>query len=353
MLGAERPGVLHAPEVERDEGPAVDLERHLGELLLRELVAGDRLAEDDPLLRVVERALEAGARPSRRRRRRSRTAPRSGTRAGRGACRDLGRRFSSGTRTSWRTSSEVTDARSESFLWISGAEKPGMPCSTMKPRIAPSSVRAQTIAMSAIVPFVIHIFAPFRIQSEPSRRACVRIDAGVGAGVGLGQPEAADDLARVHRRQPALLLLLGARTPDREHRERALHGDGAAHAGVAGLELHARQPVGDGARAWKAVARRGAFRAARASRAREELAREDALLEPVADLVEDVVAHELADGVADRPLLVVEEGVDREVVEGIEGRDARSSSPCARHPTRTPRALDRRREAARRLRLTD
>ena len=51
----------------------------------------------------------------------------------------------------------------------------------------------------------------------------------------------------------------------------------------------------------------------------EDLAREDALLEPVADLVEHVVAHELPDGVANRTLLVVEEGVDREVVERVEG----------------------------------
>ena len=50
----------------------------------------------------------------------------------------------------------------------------------------------------------------------------------------------------------------------------------------------------------------------------EELAREVALLEPVADLVEDVVADELAHGVADRPLLVVEERVDVEEVERVE-----------------------------------
>ncbi len=51
----------------------------------------------------------------------------------------------------------------------------------------------------------------------------------------------------------------------------------------------------------------------------EDLAREDPLLEPVADLVEHVVAHELPDGVANRTLLVVEEGVDPEVVERVEG----------------------------------
>ena len=230
-----------------------------------------------------------------------------------------GRRFSSGTRTSWSTSSDVTDARSESFLWISGAEKPGMPRSTMNPWIASSSVRAQTIAMSAIVPFVIHILAPFRIQSEPSRRACVRIEPGSEPCVRLGQAEAADDLARVHRREPALLLLLRAELPDREHRERALNRDGASYARVAGLELHAREPVRDRARARKPVAVEMHAEEAELRELGEDLAREDALLEPVADLVEDVVAHELPDGVANRAFLVVEEGIDREVVERVEG----------------------------------
>ena len=50
----------------------------------------------------------------------------------------------------------------------------------------------------------------------------------------------------------------------------------------------------------------------------EDLAREDAFLEPVADLVEDVVAHELPDRVANRALLVVEQCVDCEVVERVE-----------------------------------
>jgi len=47
----------------------------------------------------------------------------------------------------------------------------------MKPA-TPSSVLAQTIATSATVPLVIHIFEPLRIQSLPSRRAFVRIPAG-------------------------------------------------------------------------------------------------------------------------------------------------------------------------------
>ena len=59
----------------------------------------------------------------------------------------------------------------------------------MKPWIAPSSVRAQTTAMSAIVPFVIHIFAPLRIQSDPSRRACVRIEPGSEPASGSVRPK--------------------------------------------------------------------------------------------------------------------------------------------------------------------
>jgi hypothetical protein len=53
-----------------------------------------------------------------------------------------------------------------------------MSFSTRKPRISPSSVRAHTTATSAIEPFVIHIFEPERIQSEPSWRACVRMAPG-------------------------------------------------------------------------------------------------------------------------------------------------------------------------------
>ena len=49
-------------------------------------------------------------------------------------------------------SSDVIDARSDSFLWISLAVKPGVSVGTTKPRM-PSSVRAQMMAMSAIVPF--------------------------------------------------------------------------------------------------------------------------------------------------------------------------------------------------------
>ena len=93
---------------------------------------------------------------------------------------------------------------------MTGALKPGMPFSTRKPLTLPSSLRAHTTATSASEPLVIHIFEPLRTQPSPVLFARVRIPAGLEPGVRLGQPEAADRLARRHARQPALLLLLAA-----------------------------------------------------------------------------------------------------------------------------------------------
>ena len=54
--------------------------------------------------------------------------------------------------------------------------------------------------------------------------------AGIGTGIGLGEAEAADSLARGHPREPRLLLVLAAERPDRIHRERPLDGDHRADA---------------------------------------------------------------------------------------------------------------------------
>ena len=82
----------------------------------------------------------------------------------------------------------MTEARSEIFCFISGASKPGVPFSTRKPWISPPA-RAQTTATSATVPFVIHIFAPFRIQSPPSRRAVVFMPPGLEPKSGSVRPK--------------------------------------------------------------------------------------------------------------------------------------------------------------------
>jgi REP element-mobilizing transposase RayT len=61
VLGSQSPRVLHSSEVQGDEQAAIDLECHLGQLLLGQLVGGNRLLEHDPLLRVLERRLETCA----------------------------------------------------------------------------------------------------------------------------------------------------------------------------------------------------------------------------------------------------------------------------------------------------
>jgi hypothetical protein len=68
------------------------------------------------------------------------------------------------------------------------AVNPGVSVGTMNPRI-PSSVAAQTIAMSATDPLVIHILRPLRIQSDPSRRARVVIDDGSDPASGSVSPK--------------------------------------------------------------------------------------------------------------------------------------------------------------------
>ena len=69
------------------------------------------------------------------------------------------------------------EARRDSFLWISLVVKPAVPRGTRKPRM-PSSVRAQTTAISAMLPLVIHILVPDSTQSGPSGRAKVRMLPG-------------------------------------------------------------------------------------------------------------------------------------------------------------------------------
>src|SRR5262245_26110091 len=85
---------------------------------------------------------------------------------------DFGNRLSSGTTTSSRIKSEVTEARRDNLFLISGAWKPGVTVSTMKPLIS-SPVFAHTIAMSDTLPFVIHLFVPLSTQPLPVRRARV------------------------------------------------------------------------------------------------------------------------------------------------------------------------------------
>src|SRR5437868_3791314 len=317
VLGPERALVLLAAEVERDERGAVDLERHLRQLLLRQLVAGDRLAEDDSLLRILERGLEARAAGADR-------APHDPV----AGFAQAGKRPAQ--RRHLRKAALLRHAHvAEHELGCHGRAQRHLVLHLRRLEAGHPALDEEPVDLSVLGARPDDGDVGDRAVRDPHLRAVEdpvgSVTAGrrphrsgVGAGVGLGQPEAADGVALVHRRQPALLLLLGAPAPDREHREGPLHGHEAADAGVAGLELHAREAVRDGARAGETVALEMHAEEPELRQLLHELARQDRLLEPLTDLREHPLAHELPHRVADGAFLVVEEGVDREEVAGIE-----------------------------------
>src|SRR5690606_30886674 len=67
----------------------------------------------------------------------------------------------------------------------------------------------------------------------------------VGAVVRLGEAEAAELLTQGDRREPLLLLLLGAELEDRLAAQAHRHRDDAAHRGVGPAELLHPDAVGD------------------------------------------------------------------------------------------------------------
>lgn len=76
----------------------------------------------------------------------------------------------------------------------------------------------------------------------------------VGADVGLGEPEAAEQVTGGHAGQPLPLLLVGAKARDGEHRQRTLYRHQRPDAGVGGLQLPAGQAIVHRRRAATAVA---------------------------------------------------------------------------------------------------
>src|SRR5215218_9131914 len=317
VLWSQRPVVLHPSEVESHERPAIQLERHLRELLLRQLIRRDRLLEHEPLLRVVQRRLEARA-------------------AGADCAPDdsVTRLVQAGQRAA-----EARDFREAILLGHADVPKHELGGHRSAQRELPLHLgrresRHPLLDEEAVDGALVRACPHNRdIGNCPVRdpHLCAIEDpvGAVAAGVRshrswirarirLGQPEATNRVSLVHRRQPPLLLFLRAPPPDREHRERALHRAEAADSGVARLELHAREPVGDGTCAGEPVAVQVHAEEAELRELLRQLAGEDRGLEPVADLGQDALAHELPHGVADRPLLVVQQRVDREEVTRVE-----------------------------------
>ena len=164
----------------------------------------------------------------------------------------FGSRLSSATTAPSSTISPVIEARSDSLPSIFGVENPLVPRSTMKPRILPSSF-AQTTARSAIGALVIQVLAPVRLKAAGDFFRARRHRAGIGAVVGLGQAEAADEFAARELGQIFAPLRLAAVGIDRVHDQGGLHRHRRAVAGIDALDLARDQAVGDIAEAGAAV----------------------------------------------------------------------------------------------------
>ena len=127
----------------------------------------------------------------------------------------------------------------------------------------------------------------------------------IGAGVGFGQAEAAEQFAGGHAGQPLLLLFFGAESPDREHGQRPLYRDHRPDAGVGGLQLGTRQPVVHRRRPAAAVTLQVHAEQSELTEVLGQVAdREIADLEPLRDVRDDVLGAELTDRVTHRDLVV-------------------------------------------------
>src|ERR1019366_10536403 len=136
--------------------------------------------------------------------------------------------------------------------------------------------------------------------------------ARVRPEVGLGEAEAADDLALGHLGQELRLLLFGAERVDRVHDERPLHARERPDARIPALELLHGQAVADVAQPRAAVALEVAAEEPELGDLRHTLRGERPALPVLADGREDARVAALPDAVADRALF------GREAAGGVE-----------------------------------
>src|SRR5207244_9989518 len=200
---------------------------------------------------------------------------------------------------------------------MSSVEKPGVPRSTRKPPISPSSSLAQTTATSAMEPLVIQSLVPFRTYASPCRRARVFIEPGSEPWSGSVRPKH-PTFSPVARRgshfsfcasEPyAWMGYMKARL-DRRHR---------AEARVAALELLHDQPVRDVVEPGAPVALERGAEDAEFAELRDQLNRESPRAVVLGDHREELGLHPVADRVTNHSLLFREEVFDLVVIDAAE-----------------------------------
>ena len=327
--------VLEPAEVQGEQHPLAELDGHVGELGLGELVGRQLPAEDLALAGVGDRRSPGSRGPRPARRRRSRTGPRSGRTAGPTARRP-GSIASAGSRTPSSTSSAVTEARSDILCLISGAVKPGVSVGTTKPR-TPSSVRAQTTATSATEPLVIHILVPVEHPvAAVAHGARVRMPPGSEPKSGSVSPKQPIASPAAIRGSHCVLLL----RPSRASRSRTSPASPAPRRSSAARSRRPRAPGRPGRTPWRWCRR---SRSPQVHAEQPELAelqgqvahRHLAALVPAGDLGSQPVVDERAHRVADRAVLV---GDQRVGVEQGERRERSGHGPIMASPADRTRA---------------
>ncbi len=104
---------------------------------------------------------------------------------------------------------------------------------------------------------------------------------------------------------------------DRTHDETALHRNAAAHAAVSALELLANEAVRDRPKPGTSVTLQSRAEQSELCQAWHELDRETLRREAVRDDRRDLSIDEPADGIADQPLVIVEQRSDVVEIERI------------------------------------
>ena len=292
LLGAQSPFVLHTTEVVGQQPALLDLEGHVGELLLGELERRDRLPELHTLLRVVQGRLEARARGAHH-------APDDAV-SGLVQARERTLEPFDPWQHRARGKAHVVHhelarhARAKRHLLVDvgGAE--------------PRRVARHDEAAHALVGIRPHDrYVAHAAVRDPHLRAgehpVVAVAPGerahrsrIAAGVGLAQTEASDRIAARHTRQPLRALLVAPMREDREHGQCALHGHERPQAGVTGFQLELDQSVGDRVQAEHALALQLHAEESHPPELLRELSgRELARLVPLLHLRQDPAAHPL------------------------------------------------------------
>ena len=112
------------------------------------------------------------------------------------------------------------------------------------------------------------------------------------------------------RGQPGILLLVAAESVDGVHDQRRLHADEGAHAGVAALQFLRDQAVFDIRHAGAAIAMQRCAEEAEIGHGLDQFARKAAGAIALLDDGDEIVFDELAGGVADQALVVVQQGIE-------------------------------------------